>query len=58
MSLHCAATRPKFLNVYFFSFSNPVACLDDILENQHNTIFNDFFVLSGLLSGALMSTSN
>ena len=35
MPLHCAVTRPIFFWMFiFFSFSNPVACLGDILENQ------------------------
>ena len=36
MPLHCAATKPNFLNVYIFFFFKPCGwptCLDDILEN-------------------------
>ena len=45
MPLHCAAARPKFLNVQYLSFSNPADCLDEISENQkHVSIFNVFFV--------------
>ena len=58
MPMYCAATRPKFLNVYFFSFSNPVACLDDMLENlTYLTFFIDCFVFSCLPSSTLMLTS-
>ena len=57
MPLHCTATRPNFLNVYFFSFSNPVACLDGILENRTYQ-FLMFFVFSRLLSNTLASTSH
>ena len=48
MPLHCAATRPKFLNVPSFSFSKPCDLLTlEILENQTwVTIFNDFLFSS------------
>ena len=52
MLLHCAATRPNFLNV----FSNPVACFDDILENGTYN-FLTFFVFHRLFSSNLVSTS-
>ena len=50
MSLHCAATRPKFLN-------KPCDLLTRDTWESNTTIFNDFFVLSRLLSSTLVSTS-
>ena len=41
---------PKFLNVYNLSLSNPVACLDKIIENQDN------IVLFSLSASTLVST--
>ena len=56
MPLHCAATRNKFLNVYFFS--NPVVCLSwQYVWESNITIFNVFFVFPCLLSSTLVSTS-
>ena len=45
--LHCTATRPKLLNIQYLSFLNPVACFDEILENQrlHILMFFVFFRL-------------
>ena len=43
MPLHCAAIRPKFVNVFF---SNPVACLDEILQNRNNNFYFYFFLSS------------
>ena len=44
MPLHCAAIRPKFVNVNFFS--NLVACLDEILQNRNNNFYFYFFLSS------------
>ena len=42
MPLHCAATRPKFLNVPSFSFPNPVTyVLTRDTWESNITIFND-----------------
>ena len=47
MPLHCAATRPKFLNIPSFSSPNPVTCWLEILENRtYVTMFNDFLFSS------------
>ena len=44
--------------MFVFSLSNPMACLDGILENgTYLTIFNVFFVFPRLLSSTLVSTS-
>ena len=53
MSLHCAATRPKFLNVFF---SNPLTYWLETLENP-TWQFLMFFVFFRLLTSTLVSTS-
>ena len=48
MPLHCAAIKPKSVNVIFFS--NPVAYLDKIIQNQNNNfhlyIFSAVYCIS------------
>ena len=56
MPLHCAAIRPKFLNV-FSSISALVACLEDILEHRTLKLLI-FFVFSRLLFSTLVLTSS
>ena len=51
MSLHCAASKPKFLNVYFFFFKHCGLSWPYAWES------NIFFVFSCLLSGTLVLTS-
>ena len=47
MPLHCAATRPKFLNVPSFSFPNPVTyVLTRDTWKSNITIFSDFLFSS------------
>ena len=55
MPLHCAATRPKFLNVPSFSSKSRDLLTKGYLRIEHMyvTIFNDFFVFFRLLSLAL-----
>ena len=55
MPLHCAATRPKFLNVPLFS--KPCDLLTRDTWESNITIFNIFFVFFRLLSITLVSTS-
>ena len=61
MLLHCAAIKPKFLNVQYLSFSNPVACLDEIPPQKATMVqltlilhpFSKGFTFSGLRSSSI-----